>query len=264
MRLLILALAPLLLSAQSSSVIVVRRALVAVASFPAATSKWLMDEGTGTTAGDSNASNDCTLSASAPTWTTPGLDFSGTDQFLDCQAIFSIDHGTTSYSFSLIAKSDTFTGVPTLLAKAERFGPFRGYSLRVRGNSPLEIEYEVHDTNTLRVENTTDPVAITQWHSYILTYDGSQTAAGATLYIDGVSVTLATLVDTLTNDGITPADFFIGCTDNSGSGALCWNGEIGTARFWSGTELNSAQAAAVCSDDESIMSGRSVTTEGCP
>jgi len=60
------------------------------------------------------------------------------------------------------------------------------------------------------------------WHHVALTYDGSSSASGVTIYVDGAPVTLTTVNDTLTSTILNDASLLIG------------NQHASTSRFFTG------------------------------
>lgn len=237
-------------------------------AFPAATSEWLMDEGSGQTAADNIGANDLQLGLTAgvdtedPAWVAAGLDFTGltnpTTDLLDGGALFNFNWLTDPVSFSFAARADGLATIPTLFSKANRNSPFTGYTFRLRSSGGTRIEFTAFGTsNQISIHWTGSPVLLTQWHSYVLTYDGSGDAAGVKLYIDGLLETPSVQVDTLTIAAQSAIDFRVGATELS----LGWDGAIGVGRVWDGTELTAGQASAVRDADVIIMAGRSVTME---
>lgn len=132
-------------------------------------------------------------------------------------------------TFSLVCWFKTAAGITqTLMGKREDGGTNRGYQLLVDGgvlrarlvNTGGSDEIDVVTTNTFN-DGT--------YHQAVLTYSGSGTAAGVTLYVDGLPVATTTVADTLTGTildavgfnigaiGSVPTEFFTGNIDDCGA-----------------------------------------------
>ena len=91
--------------------------------------------------------------------------------------------------------------------------------------------------NVFLSQNLADNV----YHHYVWTYDGSKTAAGVKLYLDGDLQTLTTSTDNLVNTILNNEPVVIGAT-NDGKNHL--NGELDDIRIFN-SELSASQVAVL-------------------
>lgn len=222
-------------------------------SFPTPSSTWLMDEGTGETAADSDGSIDCTkafLVNNKPTWVAAGLDFDGNDN-LGCDVNYRIDTTTTAFSICAAYKPDGTTATGQIIANGTTgYGLYNGFT----DNVAEAMVRTTTTTNELRF-NATNTVSAGTWYHFCAALSAAPTAANSELYFNG---SLAS--ENTTNNSLTSSPSY---SSNLTIGTLGFDGTIGIVRFWSGTKLDATQAAAVCNADKTIMAGRSVTIT-CP
>jgi hypothetical protein len=108
-------------------------------------------------------------------------------------------------------------------------GSYRGYHMYTQAG---ELKFSFVNTlssNWLWVETTGANIDDNNWHHVAVIHDGSGTAAGVNLYVDGKLQTKVVNNDNLTATTITTAPFAIG-SRNSSDGFL--NGSIEEVRIW--------------------------------
>src|SRR3989344_5397538 len=192
---------------------------------------WKLDEGTGTSAGDSSGQgNTGTLAASpgTPTWTTSSkiganaLSFDGADDYVNMvdPANGSLDFGTNSFSFYAWFKGATAAG-QSFIAKRDLSGPFAGYDLHtadLAGDIRGRISDDLGNYYTSTWSSTNDG----NWHHVMVVVDRS--ANTFKIYGDGVqrgSDTSIAGVGSVSNamafrigSGSNDASFYLGQVDD--------------------------------------------------
>ena len=81
----------------------------------------------------------------------------------------------------------------------------------------------------LNQKSTVNTFNTGQWYHITVTYDGSSTAAGVKIYVDGVSETISIAFDTLTGSILTSEVLKIG---GNVTPARYFHGKIASARMW--------------------------------
>lgn len=138
------------------------------------------------------------------------------------------------------AKLDTFTislwvKTPNTASKnyIEKMSANRGWRLWDSGGNKVQFEFRGTSTSDrIRVETTSvTDVNNGNWHHIALTYDGSGTAAGMKLYMDGQQLALSTLNDALINDPLNTGAVSIGSRSGGGTNFV---GNIDEVSIWDG------------------------------
>jgi hypothetical protein len=135
-----------------------------------------------------------------------GFSFDGVNDYVDLGNNLDFD-GTTPFSISTWVKFDVLGNFEFIFSKRDLTGFFRGYSIHKRTTN--EIEFQVANSagggqNRLALYTSTQLTNNTFYHC-VVTYDGSRNPNGVKIYLDGVSDTLVTrnntLTDTISNSG---------------------------------------------------------------
>lgn len=90
-------------------------------------------------------------------------------------------------------------GVILHKSSAERLYNFRGYHLYLKNNR-LELNMAHTGPSNAITKVSIDPVPREKWIQLTITYDGSSTAEGFRLYLDGTEMRMETTMDQLTKD----------------------------------------------------------------
>lgn len=149
---------------------------------------------------------------------------------------------TDAFSVSFWA-ANTVTGWRTILGKRTS-SPYNGWSVMQNGSVAGTIQFELHSGTSgyLNVRTNTN-YADGGWHHYVITYDGSSTAAGVTFYIDGQVAATTVGSDTLAGSILTSAPFKLLASGSSASSTFdYWHGYLDEAAIWD-KELSPAEAA---------------------
>ncbi|MDQ6860347.1 MAG: putative Ig domain-containing protein [Verrucomicrobiota bacterium] len=152
---------------------------------------------------------------------------------------------TNSFSLDAWVRSTETTVNHFIVAKRQLNAPFKGYALMINnGQTPkcystdptppgagsLSFFVDGSDTANCPRDHAVIVYGSTkvndgQWHHVSATYDGSGTAAGVKIYVDGVIETMSVISDNLGTNSIANTDpFTIGA--GSGNGPQPFNGEI--------------------------------------
>jgi Concanavalin A-like lectin/glucanases superfamily len=186
---------------------------------------WKMDEGSGLILHDSIGSNDATINTGpSVTWTANSIKsgvtspvWNASGYALASNATPTNFDGTAPFSVAVWFKANAVGG-QTLLGNMASASGFKGWSLEIQqtgGNfSPLFILINTSGSNQLGVLASTS-YATGGLHYLVATYDGSRTAAGAKLYVDGSLVSVSGLFDSLTASTASGLPVRFGARDNA-------------------------------------------------
>jgi hypothetical protein len=132
----------------------------------------------------------------------------------------------------------TDVGVKAITGKNNSAGSGEGWLIRTTGG---KIVFDLkNDSGTNRIQvDSTNTIHNGNNHYCQITYDGSSTAAGVKMWIDGVSETLVTQADGLTGTTLNSIPFNIGARNN---GNLPFVGDIGNVHVHN-VELTTAEVA---------------------
>ncbi len=133
----------------------------------------------------------------------------------------SINHGndstlnfdsTDAFSLSVWFKLNAINKNMRLADKSDAGSIGRGYSFFIRSSNKIAFGLTNNSGtgNQIAVDGSTVLTLDSVWHNFTVTYDGSQTAVGVNLYLDGVLEIPSILTDGLTATTQTPTDFNFG------------------------------------------------------
>jgi len=106
-----------------------------------------------------------------------------------------------SYS-SWVRFDNSLDAKETLITDQEVTGDKRGFSFAkwdgvYSGELFFNLQQSQPAGKRIQVLTTTDNISLNNWHHIVTTYDGSMSASGVTIYIDGLSQATTTLADTI-------------------------------------------------------------------
>ncbi|MFW9878308.1 MAG: LamG domain-containing protein [Candidatus Thorarchaeota archaeon] len=199
---------------------------------------WMLDEGSGTTTVDSSYyDNDGELlNFEVGDWKTGklgdyALEFDGVDEYVRCgkNQVLNFERNQ-SYSIATWVKTSSANG--SILSKMNVSNSYRGYDLFCKSDGVIRAQLiNELNTNEIIVDGITQ-IDDGEWHLIVLTYNGSSTAAGVKIYIDGNLESLTTVSDTLNKTIQTGVNFTIG----SRTGGNYFSGQLDDIRIY-GTVL---------------------------
>jgi Concanavalin A-like lectin/glucanases superfamily len=209
---------------------------------------WKFDEGSGTSAADSSGNTNTGTLTNGPTWTTGKIGgavtlanasnnyvdvanpanfaFERTQPFSLAAWIYHTDNTTEGDIFAKILNTSTWQGYD-LMMPSSGTGGCSGSCTANCLQFDLNNNYSGNNA-CIRVDNSA--ATLNAWHHVAATYDGSSTAAGMTIYVDGVAQTPTSSQSALTASILDTADLKIG-TDVPGNGDS-FTGTIDDARVW--------------------------------
>lgn len=148
--------------------------------------------------------------------------------------------GSTPFSFALWAKPTSYAGLMGFFSKRINLGA--GYSLNFTAGFVAVTLVNTEVSNQILKSFSTATLTANVWYRFLVTYDGSKTAAGVNLYVDGVLQSFtAPVYDTLTGSISSGALMAIG--RNSATGSRWYSGKIEDVTIWN-IELDQTQATA--------------------
>lgn len=174
-----------------------------------------------------------------------GYDFDGTSDTINMGDVLDFDARTEPFSVSFWAKRDT-TGQMTPVSKSPDSNS--GWRMQWRGTNIIFVRISNSGPNAIEVNTVSSYTDTTNPHMYTFTFDGSGSASGVKIYVDGSSVSTSTGVDTLNGDSSNAQDLLVG---ELGDGTGDFNGWIDEVMIWE-KELNSTQVGQIY--DQSIPS----------
>ena len=141
------------------------------------------------------------LNISAPYENFYSMSFNGTTQNVGLlyNAAFDFER-TNPFSFSIRFKYETAAELMFLMQKQQTTTPFRGYAF-VFDPATQKFQFSLKSTvttNEIRVDSVAQSLIIGTVYHITYTYDGSSTASGVNMYLDGVAIGTTTAVDNLT------------------------------------------------------------------
>jgi hypothetical protein len=113
-------------------------------------------------------------------------DFDGVDDYIEVAEYSAIDfERTDSFSISQWVKLDDVSGTTFLVAKSE--ANFKGFNTFLNGDDArFSLINSIAGGNMIIIESNI-PLEIGKWYHLAFTYDGSSTATGTKIYINGVN-----------------------------------------------------------------------------
>lgn len=204
---------------------------------------WKMDEATGQIVRDYsvNAHNGTVNRGTDGATSTDGkvgkaVSFDGVDDSVSLGNDLQF-HWTDSFSFSFWLKSSDAGDYNAILSKVTghtNYGVWfhQGYVEFFSGSWQYATRLWARG-----LSNAADG----QWHHFVVTYDGSQTAAGTNFYMDGVDDGRYIIDDDIDTDFYSSADVYLGYNPSFGGGTY-WQGVLDDVRVY--TYVRTAAQAA--------------------
>lgn len=169
-------------------------------------------------------------------------EFDGVDDVVDGGDILNFertDAFTLSVWFSTTASVSAF-----MLANAQNDSTARGYSLVLRNTGQIALSLNNNgngDANALKVNSSATGFNDGSLHNVLISYDGSSSASGVAVYLDGIAIATTTQSNTLSATIVGTNTLAVGA---NGSVVSPFTGTLQHAAIWS-SELSAAHAAEV-------------------
>lgn len=189
---------------------------------------WPLDESSSTSAYDVSGNGNTgahtgspTISTDVPTnyTSTRSLSLNGSSQYVSIptESIFDFKH-TDPFTLSAWVKRNSAGGYDEVISKTEGASNYRGYRMLLTpstgslgNNSSLMVDLiNTYPSNYIRLTTPTNSITTGVWHHVAFTYDGSSTAAGVKVYINGVEQTKTVVADTLSATIVSSSNVGIG------------------------------------------------------
>ncbi|MEO9482732.1 MAG: LamG-like jellyroll fold domain-containing protein [Ekhidna sp.] len=162
--------------------------------------------------------------------TDPGsaMDFDGTDDYMSVPHSESLNLEFDD-PFSIEAWVNTpASGTYTLFSKIAS-GPTRGYRITINSQIPSFQLFNDGGASNEIVVSTVETIPLAQWSHLVVTYDGSNSAAGVSFYLDGVLLTNSVANDNLSGTIQNTENLFIGIRNDLTSP---FQGQVDELRIW--------------------------------
>jgi Concanavalin A-like lectin/glucanases superfamily len=225
---------------------------------PTPVEQWLMNEGSGQTFFTSSASGDNLVGSGATITWESATGFPGTVPFFfDSNGIpvtatglnqtntnFT---GTTPFSISLWALIQSFNHDGGTFINTFQGAGLVGWEVGVNGGPASSDLFNLDlvnsaSSNALEVTTTTSP-SLGVIHHFVATYDGSQSASGVALYIDGIAQATIAAQNNLSSSIANTQPVKVGARANP-AGDDAFVGNMADLRIYN-VQLTSAQVSAI-------------------
>ena len=171
---------------------------------------WMLNESSGTNVLDSSGNGRDGTTYNSPLWVVGKLNnclsFDGVNQYVNCGNIANFER---TQSFSLECWFKTSSGGATLIMLDRFYMPtIIGYQLYMNAGQIYFILISSGGGSACQIK-TNSTFNNNVFHHVITTYNGSSTAAGIKIYVDGVLQATTTVNDNLSATILNSADFLI-------------------------------------------------------
>ncbi len=181
--------------------------------------------------------------------------FDGVNDRIDLpSAVLNVER-TNSYSQSFWIKTTATDTGNNIIAKMQSSGAYRGLMIGINaGILRMQWISDQNSSNKIRVDGTTS-LRDDQWHHIAVIYDGSSTAAGISVYVDGNPESMSVYADSLTGTILNSVTPTIGSRNNT----YYYTGAIDDIRIYS-RALSESEVQALYADTGTSGSGGSGAT----
>jgi hypothetical protein len=174
------------------------------------------------------------------------LSFNGTSNYVPIGNESNFDfERTDAFTAGAWLKTSASSGSQVLISKMANSSPCTGYELYINASGAIGA-YLVNDYSANNyISEVTMPSGYNDddWHYVFMTYDGSSTAAGFKIYVDGSEKITNTYMDTLTGSILNDVSLMWATRNNEGR---YLNGYLDDVAIWS-RALDSYEIASLSS-----------------
>lgn len=173
------------------------------------------------------------------------VQFDGVDERIDfgTNVDFRFDR-LTPFSVSGWIKFGTVLTVQSVFGNMGISTSPRGWRVNAGVNSQKTIGLHLSASNSNQiVVHSTSAYNDGLWHNFVITYNGSGSASGVTIYVDGAAVAKTVSADTLTNTTVVANNLRAGSTAD-GSPSQYFSGSLDELAIWN-KELNASEVTAI-------------------
>ncbi len=208
---------------------------------------WKLDEGSGTATADSSGNGNNGTLASGPVWQSgrigSGLKFDGVDDVVNAgsgASLGGLSQITVSAWINVAGVGEG--GYGRIIQKGDTASPTAGWRLLTYGTNQLQFSVD-YATTDLNRNSAASVFATNTWCHVLATWDGTASATGAKIYVNGVQV--AYDASQVNGTGARGADSATQLTlGNTTTGDRSFNGVIDDVRVYNRV-LTAAEIAAV-------------------
>ncbi len=165
---------------------------------------WKLNESSGVVASDSsgNGRNGTLINMEDGDWIAAklnnGLNFGGVDESVEMTDTDGDFERTDKFSVDLWFKANALVGSGALVTKWGKDGDdIIGWGIFLTSSGEITVAFENSSSNRIFVQTTASGFDDDTFHHLALTFDGSSTAAGIKIYVDGVLQAVSITSDTL-------------------------------------------------------------------
>ncbi len=220
------------------------------------TEGWKMNEGTGLTFNDAVSSNSMTAtgitwgSVTGETGSFPQYTYAATSTTtyaIAANNTLTNFSGSTPFSVSFwMYPASAMNNQPATIVSSlnNAAGNYTGWEISTTGSGYNQIAFFLvnnYPSNALRVQQTTSQFSILTLSHVVVTYNGSETAAGVNMYVNGTAVATASSLNVLSSSTANSNPINVGQRIDHSSG---FGGSISYLRIYSAA-LSSGQVSNI-------------------
>lgn len=187
--------------------------------------------------------------SAVPDFSAYSVVLNGSNQYIDygTNASININYATTAATFGAWIYPTNNSTLSNIISNAEAASGFKGLMFLlgadISGAGTLEVYMSnTYNTNDLTIYTNAGVIPANVWSHVVVTTDGTGTAAGTKIYVNGVSVTVNTFHNNLSGQStVSTNSFKIG----SGTFGGKFPGKIDEAFIINGTALSAGQITAI-------------------
>tara|TARA_R100001463_G_scaffold10844_1_gene31088 strand:- start:254 stop:1093 length:840 start_codon:yes stop_codon:yes gene_type:complete len=140
---------------------------------------------------ESSSSGETNITGASGFSNTLSTRFDGVDDYVTMGNVASLRFDyNDAFSFSFWLNRTTSSDTTCILSRADKDSPFSGYIVLVQDNK-IYFRLRNDSSNNFFMQGTVN-IPNETWTHYVVTYDGSNSVSGMTLYKNGLSETVTT------------------------------------------------------------------------
>jgi len=178
------------------------------------------------------------------------LTFDGVDDMVSMGDVLNMaDDGSDAYSVSVWFKTTSTTSYQQLIGKQNNGGFNNGWNLLIFAASSQSqfrgFLGSASGSQYLFFQTSYSPdIRSGSWNNVVMTYDGSQSVSGFSVYLNGNSLSV-TSIRNVTPSGVSnTSDFNIGVRGNASSYTFPFNGSVDEASYFN-SELSASDVTTI-------------------
>jgi len=151
------------------------------------------------------------------------LQFDGVNEFVNCGQIAGFERNVPFSVDGWFKQGVSKDGL--IICKDQNVSPYRGWGVNMLISGAIRF-FLINNTNN-RVDVQTNQIFNDNvWHYFAISYNGSSSASGVKVYIDGILRAITTSYDNLTDTILIANNLSIGARDNGVGGIQGWLDEL--------------------------------------